>query len=106
MNNEIVNILCIQRPNERYESDDDDDSDIDESSSPIKKKAVTDTNNSKSCSLQPLPPLSVLTPVKQVLHQSTDTPTLHRRPRRSLLGSVTSPQPRSDSPIKVIGIQK
>lgn len=95
MNNKINNILCIQRPNDRYESDDDDDSDIDESSSPIKKKAVTGTNvnNSKSCSLPPLPPLSVLTPVKQVLYQSMDTPTLHRSPRGSLLGSVTSPNP-------------
>lgn len=48
MNNEIINILCIQRPNERYESDDDDDSDIDESSSPIKKKADNDTCTDKS----------------------------------------------------------
>lgn len=78
----------------------------DESSSPIKKKADngTCTNKSKSCRLPPLPPLPVLTPVKQVLHQSTGTPTLRRSSRRSLLGSVTFPQPRSDSPVTGIGI--
>lgn len=102
--NKIIHFLCIQRPNARYESDDDDDSDSDEFSSPIKKKADNGTNKSKSCSLPPLPPLPVLTPVKQVLHQSTGTPTLRRSPRRSLLGSVTSPQPRSDSPVTGIGI--
>lgn len=105
MNNKIIHFLCIQRPNARYESDDDDDdSDSDESSSPIKKKADNGTNKSKYCSLPPLPPLPVLTPVKQVLHQSTGIPTLRRSPRRSLLGSVTSPQPRSDSPVTGIGI--
>lgn len=104
MNNKIIHFLCIQRPNARYESDDDDDSDSDESSSPIKKKADNGTNKSKSCSLPLLPPLPVLTPVKQVLHQSTGTPTLRRSPRRSLLGSVTSPQPRSDSLVTGIGI--
>lgn len=72
----------------------------DESSSPIKKNADNGTNKSKSCSLPPLPPL---TPVKQVLHQSTGTPTLRMSPRRLLLGSVTFPQPRSDSPVKGIG---
>lgn len=76
----------------------------DESSSPIKKKANNGINKSKYCSLPPLPPLSVLTPVKQVLYQSTGTPTLRRSPRRSLLGSVTFPQPRSDSPVTGIGI--
>lgn len=76
----------------------------DESSSPIKKKADNGTNKSKFGSLPPLPPLPVLSPVKQVLHQSTDTPTLRRSPRRSRLGSLTFPQPRSDSPVTGIGI--
>lgn len=76
----------------------------DEFSSPIKEKADNGTNKSKSCSLPPLPPLPVLTPVKQVLHQSTGTPTLRGSPPRSLLGSVTFPQPRSDSPVTGIGI--
>lgn len=69
----------------------------DEEDNPAKKRKIK-TNKSKSCSLPPLEQLPVLTTVKQVLHQSTDTLTLQRSHRKSLLGSVTSLQPRSDSP--------
>lgn len=97
MNNKIIHFLCIQRPNARYESGDDDDSDSDKSSSPFKKKADNGTNKSKSCSLPPLPPLPVLTPVKQVLHQSTGTPT--QVSKKVTLRICNFPQPRSDSPV-------